>query len=213
MSSLYEKCYHSELQKLIEEGKRDFYNLEQKFIDKMVTRLAKCEDLFSQSGTFPRSCLFDEQTVPANLKSKVDACVRDSFEQPGDFESKNTVLQADLKWAKDHHLDFHPSITINDFSYRGDIEFQDIREAICAAYQERPSTCDLDEIWASESTLRPYDERDFFTVKPKNVKAEGDHSRFELKSWEVFIVVVSIIIFNFFLWLYLQRKTRHETSE
>ena len=44
MSSLYEKCYHTELTRLIEEGKRDFYNLEQKFIDKMVARLTACED-------------------------------------------------------------------------------------------------------------------------------------------------------------------------
>ena len=76
--------------------------------------------------------------------------MRESFETPNDLESDNTILQADAEWVKDHHLAFHPSITINDFTYRGNIEFTDIREAICAAYQERPSQCNLDDIWSKE---------------------------------------------------------------
>ena len=71
------------------------------------------------------------------------------------MESDNKILAADSRWAIDHHLDFHPSVTINDFSYRGDIEFRDIREAICAAYQERPQTCNLDTIWSKESSQTP----------------------------------------------------------
>ncbi len=73
-----------------------------------------------------------------------------------DLESDNLILRADTLWTLDHHLDFHPTITINDFTYRGDIEFADIREAICAAYQERPKHCNLGEIWLSESTETPF---------------------------------------------------------
>ena len=58
----------------------------------------------------------------------------DSFEIPEDVESNNKILQADSEWANEHRLAFHPSITINDFTYRGNIEFNDIHEAICAAY-------------------------------------------------------------------------------
>jgi hypothetical protein len=71
----------------------------------------------------------EESYLPA-----VEKCVSDSFEVPDDYESLNLMLDSDSKWAKEHHLDFHPSITINDFTYRGDIDFADIREAICAAY-------------------------------------------------------------------------------
>ena len=63
-----------------------------------------------------------------------------------------------MSWSHEHHLDYHPSITINDFTYRGDIDFADIREAICAAYQERPSHCDLEQIWTKERSQRPYAE-------------------------------------------------------
>ena len=34
----------------------------------------------------------------------------------------------------EHHIDYHPSITLNDFTYRGDISQRDLTEAICAAY-------------------------------------------------------------------------------
>jgi len=128
-------------------GKNDKYDLEQSFINKMIMRLSACEDLFNTFGTFMTTCLFNESEVPAPLKQQVKECVENSWATPGDMESDNLILLADQQWAIDHHLDFHPSITINDFTYRGDIEFADIREAICAAYQERPQHCNLDKIW------------------------------------------------------------------
>ena len=83
---------------------------------------------------FKRACLFDAKLVPQPITQKVKDCVQGSFEVKGDYESTNRILEADKVWARKHHLDFHPSITINNFTYRGDIEFADIREAICAAY-------------------------------------------------------------------------------
>ena len=111
----------------------------------LVSRLEKCEQAFNAQGKFVEECLFDKnKSVDSKYLPQVESCVEESFEVAGDKESNNLMLEADSKWAKDHHLDFHPSITINDFSYRGDIEFADIREAICAAYQTRPDHCNLD---------------------------------------------------------------------
>lgn len=87
---------------------------------------------------------------------KTNDCFNASFETKGDLNSENLILAADAKWAKDHHLELHPAITINDFTYRGDIDFVDVREAICAAYQKRPNQCKLEEIWEAESGKRPY---------------------------------------------------------
>ena len=52
----------------------------------------------------------------------------------GDLESDNKLLADDMAWAKDNNIDYHPTITINNFTYRGDIDFVDVREAICSAY-------------------------------------------------------------------------------
>ena len=82
--------------------------------------------------------MFKPEDAPNPITQKIKACVEKSFEVRGDYESNNLALEADLNWSQKHHLDYHPSITINDFTYRGDIGFADIREAICAAYQERP---------------------------------------------------------------------------
>ena len=100
----------------------------------MVVRLGVCQDLFASFGMFKKACLFNDAVVPDPIKSNVANCVDTSFELLGDLESNNKILESDMTWTHEHHLDFHPSITINNFTYRGDIEFADIREAICAAY-------------------------------------------------------------------------------
>ena len=60
-ASIYEKCYHEELKKVIETGKTEDLALEQVFLRQMVTRLAECESGFAESGEFPRSCLFAKE--------------------------------------------------------------------------------------------------------------------------------------------------------
>lgn len=40
-------------------------------------------------------------------------------------------------------MHYHPTVTINSFTYRGDINYNDIRQAICAAYRHKPTMCDL----------------------------------------------------------------------
>ena len=72
----------------------------------------------------------------------------------------------------------HPAITINDFTYRGDIDFVDIREAICAAYHERPNHCNLGEIWANESGLKPYADGEGMEYQAED-KRKKSHMKFE----------------------------------
>jgi len=142
------------------------------------------------------------------MSVSTNLCFDLSFEDDGDYDSKNLILQADSLWAKDHHLDFHPTITINDFTYRGDIEFSDIREAICAAYQKRPQHCNLDDIWAKESTVRPYEEHN-----PEKENIIEDKQLKTLKVYHVFMVIIVICIVFFFTLRYFQRKTRRDNSE
>ena len=102
-----------------------------------------------------------DESIPEAFRQPVVKCRGDSFETVNDYESNNSMLDADHVWAKEHHLEFHPTITINDFTYRGDIDPTDIREAICAAYQERPQHCNLGEIWGQQA--KPSDSWETFT--------------------------------------------------
>ena len=106
-------------------------------------------------------CLLTEHQILDDISQEVDRCLQDSFELRGDMESDNKLLADDMAWARQHNIDYHPTITINNFTYRGDIDFVDVREAICAAYQERPGGCTLDEIWNAEPSQNPNHNRQY----------------------------------------------------
>jgi hypothetical protein len=40
----------------------------------------------------------------------------------------------------------HPSLTIKNFTYRGNIEGKDVFYSICAGFQSRPNIC-VDNYW------------------------------------------------------------------
>ena len=71
------------------------------------------------------------------MEERMNTCVSESFTIPGDFESDNKMLLDDAKWARLIGLNYHPAVTINDFTYRGDIDYADIQQAVCAAFNFR----------------------------------------------------------------------------
>lgn len=62
------------------------------------------------------------------------------------MESTNRILEEDREWALQHNVHYHPTITINNFTYRGNINFKDIREALCSAYTKKVGMCDLQKV-------------------------------------------------------------------
>ena len=66
----------------------------------MVNRLTACKNEFRLSGVYPKSCLMTNDQVPSPLRNKVDVCVKFSFWKEGDYESPNTILDKDERWAK-----------------------------------------------------------------------------------------------------------------
>jgi len=91
------------------------------------------------------SC-YDWSTVNIENNEEVgtlNECVDGSFMIRNNLESDNTILSEDMTWAQEHNLNYHPSVTINSITYKGEITGQDLAMAICAAYKERPDECDL----------------------------------------------------------------------
>lgn len=74
---------------------------------------------------------------------QIAKCVGDSFVNPSDYESENRLFALDKAWGSKHNLIAHPSILINDFTYRGDIDYRDLKQAICSAYKVRPDNCNI----------------------------------------------------------------------
>jgi len=64
-------------------------------------------------------------------KLKVRQCLDDSFIKD---KKDNKILKEDKNWAKKLGIILHPSITINNLTYRGDITGLDVFRAICAGF-------------------------------------------------------------------------------
>lgn len=65
----------------------------------------------------------------------IDSCVAKSFSKPGNKESMNKILQEDREWADLNGLAWHPAVTINNYTYRGDFDGEDVFQAVCAGFQ------------------------------------------------------------------------------
>ena len=79
--------------------------------------------------------------------NQIEICVQNSFKENGNFNSTNHMLENDSEWAHKLGLNYHPNFTINNFTYRGDITYSDLMEAICASFNKWFAKCDTDELW------------------------------------------------------------------
>ena len=102
-----------------------------------------------------------------------------------------------------HHLNSHPQITINDFSYRGDIDFKDLKQAICSAYKVRPGNCNISAAFDGSS-----DKVSIFA----NATAFG---KFMLvfKATHFFLLGLLIILCNIALIFIIRRRNEKKQSK
>ncbi len=54
------------------------------------------------------------------------------------------------------NLVVHPTVTINNFVYRGDITYNDLIKAICAVFNLKQSECNTDEMWKQHTNPELY---------------------------------------------------------
>lgn len=141
ISSLFEKCAHMLIANQAGPG---MYS-ESDFLEMMLYRNAECNKQLELTGSYKKYCLAQnfEDPVLEPFVEKIAKCVGDSFEDPEDYESNNSLLALDKAWGTKHNLIAHPSILINDFTYRGDIDYRDLKQAICSAYKVRPDHCNI----------------------------------------------------------------------
>jgi len=64
----------------------------------------------------------------------VTHCMDNSFISRGDLTSDNKIFRKDREWSTKLGVVMHPSITINNITYRGEITGYDIFRAICAGF-------------------------------------------------------------------------------
>jgi len=106
-----------------------------------------------------------------NLDSQqVQDCIDDSFEVRGDHTSDNKYLREDKEKAVKYGISVHPSMSINNFTYKGDLDGEDVFKAICTSFRagEQPEYCKAG--FDVKTSLVSIDSLEL----PENL---GDHSR------------------------------------
>lgn len=100
---------------------------------------------FSKScsvDNFTQTCSEDiMEEVGINIKS-VSNCVRDSFLGKDFAMDDNTLLSHERDRMLARGINYFPVLLINNQTFRGDLESDEVMGAICAAYIVKPTACD-----------------------------------------------------------------------
>ena len=71
----------------------------------------------------------------------VNQCVEDSFEGSDKDVDDNSILREQFATWKSFGMPLHPLIIINDQVYRGDLEIEEVKVALCAGFEDPPPFC------------------------------------------------------------------------
>ena len=85
----------------------------------------------------------------------------------------------------------HPSITINNITYRGELEGFDIFKAICAGFLEQPDVCKGDKVYQVMNTV--------------NTNDVLYHRRPLVRFHHIILAIILVLAFNIIA-LYIYRK-------
>lgn len=72
-------------------------------------------------------------------------CVDESFETFGDRKTDTKLLKPNQDRIYTRNIQFWPSVVINNFTYRGNIEGRDVFDALCEGFSAMPRSCIIDE--------------------------------------------------------------------
>lgn len=71
-----------------------------------------------------------------------------TFETKGNRQTKNKIFEADREASSKLGIFQHPSITINNMTYRGEMNGHDIFKAVCAGFKDKPKECIGNNVYA-----------------------------------------------------------------
>lgn len=80
-------------------------------------------------------------------EAAVSQCVEESFVTKGNRKSDNKLLSADRNFATTLGIAIHPSVTVNNITFRGEINGYNVFKAICAGFKDMPEICKGDNIY------------------------------------------------------------------
>lgn len=64
-------------------------------------------------------------------------------------------------------MNYHPSVTINDFTYRGALTYKDLSNAVCAAFDLEEANCHYSHEWLNREEFeedKPIKNAEYATI-------------------------------------------------
>ncbi len=120
----------------------------------------------------------------------VDRCISSQYVQKNKLTTIK-LFEEDRLWANKLGIVLHPSVTINNITYRGEIEGFDIFKAICAGFLEQPEVCKGDNVF---KVLHKVDHSDMLY-----------HRRPLVRLYHIVFAIIVVLAINVFA-LYIYRK-------
>jgi len=121
------------------------------------------------------------------------------FGKSDNARTHNRLLQEDRDWALRLGVILHPSISINNITYRGDVNGYDIFRAVCAGFKEQPRVCKGDNVF---EYLQDFDQSFLFTSRRNLAKV-----------YHVIAAILVVIAVNLCALYLYRRYTRRQMND
>lgn len=95
----------------------------------------------------------------------------------------------------------HPAITINNSTYRGDMDAEDIAHAVCAGFKDRPYNCSHDALKGHMKKLEEY----YFPEY-------GNSMTVDLLVIGLLIIVINLVIIGICKWRQISGRDRSQVE-
>jgi hypothetical protein len=128
----------------------------------------------------------------------VDKCIASQYVQKNKLTTIK-LFEEDRLWASKLGIVLHPSVTINNITYRGEIEGFDIFKAICAGFLDQPDVCKGNNVF---KILHKVDHSDLLYRRRPLVRLH--HIVFAI------IVVLAINVFALYIYRKFQKRKLNE---
>ncbi|CAG9319677.1 unnamed protein product [Blepharisma stoltei] len=92
-------------------------------------------------SSFSNDCSKDLMNNLGLDYNQVQNCLRTSTEGNSIYINDNTLLRNERNRWKQSGIQFYPAIVINNQTYRGNWESEEVCEAICASFENMPKAC------------------------------------------------------------------------
>eukprot|EP00350_Pseudokeronopsis_sp_OXSARD2_P007333 CAMPEP_0170553260 /NCGR_PEP_ID=MMETSP0211-20121228/11061_1 /TAXON_ID=311385 /ORGANISM="Pseudokeronopsis sp., Strain OXSARD2" /LENGTH=227 /DNA_ID=CAMNT_0010861451 /DNA_START=767 /DNA_END=1450 /DNA_ORIENTATION=- len=128
-------------------------------------------------------------------ESDLDECVQSSFYDKGDWNSNNWIFEKDRKQHYYLGIQLHPSLVINNYTYRGDLFGRDVFYAVCSGFKDKPRACNQKQF----DKKLPSEALTVLTPSGKPIESQAKNSHIIMAILLVVIINIGCLcVFRFF---------------